>query len=97
MNAGLAEVAHGGSYVLVGVAKGDLVFADPEFHKRETTLLASRNALAADFARVIAAIRDGAIDTAALHTHSVAAIDLPAELPGLVARADQVLKAIATF
>ena len=26
--------------MLVGVAKGDLIFADPEFHKRETTLLA---------------------------------------------------------
>ncbi|EZP53234.1 zinc-binding alcohol dehydrogenase family protein [Sphingomonas sp. RIT328] len=97
MNAGLACVAHGGSYVLVGVAKGDLVFADPEFHKRETTLLASRNALAADFARVIAAIRSGAIDTAALHTHSVAAIDLPTAMPGLIERADQVLKAIASF
>lgn len=97
MNAGLADVAHGGSYVLVGVARGALTFSDPEFHKRETTLLASRNALAADFTRVIAAIRDGAIDTDALHTHSIAAIDLPVELPRLAAQADHVLKAIAAF
>ena len=95
MNAGLAHVAHGGSYVLVGVAKGDLVFADPDFHKRETTLLASRNALDADFARVIAAIRSGAIPTAALHTHSFAAIDAPTQIPALIAQADHVLKAIA--
>ncbi|MGK6322667.1 zinc-binding alcohol dehydrogenase family protein [Sphingomonas sp. DT-51] len=94
---GLTQVAHGGSYVLVSVVKGDLTFADPEFHKRETTLLASRNALAADFARVIAAIRDGTIATDALQTHSVAAADLPARFPGLIAEADQVLKAIVRF
>ena len=97
MNAGLAHVAHGGSYVLVGVAKGDLVFADPDFHKRETSLLASRNALDADFARVIAAIRSGAIPTAALHTHSFAAVDAPTQVPALIAQADHVLKAIAAF
>jgi 2-desacetyl-2-hydroxyethyl bacteriochlorophyllide A dehydrogenase len=94
---GLRQVAHGGSYVLVSVVKGDLVFADPEFHKRETTLIASRNALAADFARVIAAIRDGTIATDALHTHSVDAAVLPQRLPELIDAADTVLKAIVRF
>jgi 2-desacetyl-2-hydroxyethyl bacteriochlorophyllide A dehydrogenase len=94
---GLHQVAHGGSYVLVSVVKGDLVFADPEFHKRETTLIASRNALAADFARVIAAIRDGTISTDALHSHSVGAVDLPRRLPELIDAADFVLKAIVRF
>ena len=93
----LAYVAHGGVLVLVGVAPGDLVFADPEFHKRETTLLASRNALAADFERVKQAIIEGLIPTAALHTHSFAAADMPRRLPELMADADHVLKAIATF
>ena len=97
MAASLDYVAHGGTLVLVGVAPGDLVFADPEFHKRETTLMASRNALAADFARVIAAIRSGAIPTDALHTHSVAADDLPQRLPELIEEADDVLKAIVAF
>lgn len=93
----LAYVAHGGVLVLVGVAPGDLVFADPEFHKRETTLLASRNALAADFARVKQAIIEGLVPTAALHTHSFVAEDMPRRLPELMADADHVLKAIATF
>lgn len=97
MAASLGYVAHGGTLVLVGVAPGDLVFADPEFHKRETTLMASRNALAADFARVIAAIRSGTIPTDALHTHSVAADDLPWRMPQLIEEADHVLKAIVTF
>jgi threonine dehydrogenase-like Zn-dependent dehydrogenase len=79
------------------VAPGDLVFADPEFHKRETTLLASRNALAEDFKRVIAAMRAGKIPTRALQTHSVRAEDLPETIPMLIAEADNVLKAIAHF
>lgn len=97
MRAGLRYVAHGGTYVLVSVVPQDLVFPDPEFHKRETTLLASRNALSADFDRVIAAIRDGAIPTDALHTHSLDAETVPTRLPELAAEADQVLKAIVAF
>ncbi|TPG49484.1 zinc-binding alcohol dehydrogenase family protein [Sphingomonas glacialis] len=97
MTQSLAYVAHGGSLVLVGVAPGDLVFADPEFHKRETTLLASRNALASDFAHVIASIKAGKIPIDALHTDSFAADDMPERLPELIAGADHVLKAIASF
>ena len=93
----LNYVAHGGTLVFVGVAPGDLVLSDPEFHKRETTMLASRNALKTDFEQVIAAIRRGQIPTAALQTHSVPALDLPERLPQLIAEADHVLKAIAHF
>jgi 2-desacetyl-2-hydroxyethyl bacteriochlorophyllide A dehydrogenase len=97
MTQSLAYVAHGGSLILVGVAPGDLLFSDPEFHKRETTLLASRNALAADFAYVIASIKAGQIPIDALHTHSFEAEDMPTRLPQLIADADHVLKAIARF
>lgn len=94
MRAGLDYVAHGGQYVLVGVCKDDLVFPDPEFHKRETSLLASRNALSADFAHVIASIRNGSIPTGRLHTHSVDIAEAPARIPQLIEAADEVLKAI---
>ncbi len=97
MTRSLAYVAHGGSLVLVGVAPGDLVFPDPEFHKRETTVLASRNALAGDFAHVIASIKAGHLPIDALHTHSFDADDMPTQLPRLIADADHVLKAIARF
>jgi len=49
-------VSHGGALVLVSVVKDDIAFSDPEFHKREMTVMGSRNALRADFERVIAAI-----------------------------------------
>jgi len=97
MTASLGYVAHGGKLVLVGVAPGNLVFADPEFHKRETTLLASRNALTSDFDRIIAAIRNGDIPAHALHTHGLTAEEMPTRLPELIEEADHVLKAIASF
>lgn len=91
----LWHVAHGGTLVLVGVAPGELVFPDPEFHKREATLVASRNALPADFSRVSAALRDGHIQADALRTHTLAFEDIPQRLPELIADADHVLKAVA--
>jgi threonine dehydrogenase-like Zn-dependent dehydrogenase len=97
MRRSLSFVAHGGAMVLVGVAQGELSFEDPEFHKREAMLIASRNALAEDFSRVIEAIKSGAIPTDVLHTHSIAADDLPRRLPELIRDADTILKVVASF
>ena len=49
MEASFGKVAHGGTLVFVGVAPDTITFADAEFHKRETTLMASRNATLEDF------------------------------------------------
>ena len=97
MRAGLNWVAHGGSYTLVGVCKDDLIFPDPEFHKRETTLIASRNALSVDFDHVIASIRNGAVPTDAIRTHTLTLDEAPTRLPQLIDEADSVLKAIVTI
>jgi len=97
MRRSLSFVAHGGALVLVGVARGELSFEDPEFHKREATLIASRNALAEDFSRVIEAIKSGQIPTEVLHTHSIAADELPMRLPELIRSADTILKVVASF
>jgi 2-desacetyl-2-hydroxyethyl bacteriochlorophyllide A dehydrogenase len=63
MTAGFHYVAHGGTYVLVSVVRDAIAFEDPEFHKREMTLLASRNATPEDFHEVFGAMRDGLIPT----------------------------------
>ena len=52
MNGAVKLIRHGGTIVFVGLHKGDLVIPDIEFHKRETTLLGSRNATHEDFAKV---------------------------------------------
>lgn len=97
MRRGLDYVAHGGTYVLLSVVKEEISFPDPELHKRETTLLASRNALRADFERVVRAIGEGMIPTDALLTHTFPAIDAPSRIPQLIRGADRVLKAMMEF
>lgn len=94
MNDGLKYVAHGGTYTLVSVVKDNITFADPEFHKRETTLVSSRNALTDDFAFVIAAIRDGQIDTDKIKTHSTTLSDAVTDLPKWASDRNSVIKAI---
>jgi 2-desacetyl-2-hydroxyethyl bacteriochlorophyllide A dehydrogenase len=94
MNAGFALVAHGGSYVLVSIVLGDITFSDPEFHKRETTLLGSRNATRADFETVFAALRSGAIATEALATHRASLDDAARVFPHWLDPASGVVKAL---
>ena len=94
MNAGFYLVAHGGSYVLVSIVLGDVTFADPEFHKRETPLLGSRNATRADFETVFAALRSGAIATAALATHRASLDDAARVFPHWLDPASGVVKAL---
>lgn len=77
MRRGLNFVGHGGRYVLLSIVRDDIAFPDPEFHKRETTLLASRNALPADFAEVVTQMRAGSVPTAALATHRAALAEAP--------------------
>ncbi|KHL24771.1 dehydrogenase [Croceibacterium mercuriale] len=96
MTEGFARVGHGGSYVLVSVVSATITFDDPEFHKRETTLLGSRNATRADFAAVIAAIRAGLVPTEALHTHSTPMRELPARMTEWMDPSSGVIKAIVT-
>ncbi len=97
MRRGLDYVAHGGTYVLLSVVKEEIAFPDPEFHKRETTLLASRNALSADFERVVSAIKGGMIHAEALLTHTFPAVEAARRIPELIAGADGVLKAMIEF
>ncbi|ESQ82236.1 hypothetical protein AEAC466_17985 [Asticcacaulis sp. AC466] len=94
---GFSYVAHGGRYVLVSVVKDTIAFSDPEFHKRETTLLGSRNATREDFEYVIENLRSGAIPSDMLRTHNFDLMDTPTMIKDLIANQGSVLKAIATF
>lgn len=94
MQAGFAQVAHGGSYVLISVVQGEITFSDPEFHKREMRLIGSRNATAEDFATVMSALQTGAVDAVALLSERIALVDLPRRLPQLSADRGQLIKAI---
>ncbi|HVJ00648.1 MAG TPA: zinc-binding alcohol dehydrogenase family protein [Sphingomonas sp.] len=94
IEAGFAYVAHGGSYVLVSVVPNEIRFSDPDFHRREMTLLGSRNATLSDFAAVIEVIRAGEVPTEAMHTHSGPLAELPGLMKDWMAPEAGVIKAI---
>ena len=58
IESGFAKMAHGGKYVLIGLQKQSISFSHPEFHKREATLMSSRNATIEDFEYVMDLFRD---------------------------------------
>jgi 2-desacetyl-2-hydroxyethyl bacteriochlorophyllide A dehydrogenase len=93
MERGFRFVAHAGTYVLISIVSADITFSDPEFHKRETTLLGSRNATSEDFETVLSAMREGQIP-AGLNTHRMALADVPSVFPTLLDAAAGVVKAI---
>ena len=85
----------GGRLIYVGITPGDLVFPHaPVMHRRELTLLASRNALSQDFSRIIRLIEDGTIDTRPWITHRITFGDAIAAFPKLVAPTSGVIKAV---
>jgi 2-desacetyl-2-hydroxyethyl bacteriochlorophyllide A dehydrogenase len=69
--------ANGGRIVFVGLFQGELAFNDPNFHRRELTVCASRNALPGTFTSIIESMESGKIDTTPWITHRVALADLP--------------------
>lgn len=83
IEAGFPYLAHGGSAVLVSVVKDDITFNDSEFHKREARIIGSRNALKADFYRVMDAMRSGQIPTGAIASKKLSLAELPDRFPDL--------------
>jgi 2-desacetyl-2-hydroxyethyl bacteriochlorophyllide A dehydrogenase len=94
MERGFEFIAHGGKYVLISVVRDKITFSDPEFHKREATLIGSRNATAEDFETVLKAMRAGQVPDAALNTHRMKLADVPGEFSKLLEPSAGVVKAI---
>ncbi|WP_175634352.1 zinc-binding alcohol dehydrogenase family protein [Pedobacter ghigonis] len=69
INGAFQYMAHGARFLMIGLQKGDISFAHPEFHKREATLMSSRNATRADFEQVIAAMKSGLVNPKTYITH----------------------------
>lgn len=97
MEASFDFVGSGGSIVMVGVLKADITFDDPEFHRREMTIRATRNATRQDFETVMDAVAGGDIPMDAIATHSDTLHALPEALPAWLAGGDRPLKAVVTL
>jgi 2-desacetyl-2-hydroxyethyl bacteriochlorophyllide A dehydrogenase len=71
INTAFQYLAHGGRFVLVGLQREVLTVSHPEFHKREATLMSSRNATPEDFNHVLASMKSKLLDPATYITHRV--------------------------
>lgn len=84
-----------GRVVYVGITQQKLEFPHaPVMHRRELTLLASRNALSTDFTRIIGLIEDGKIDTRPWITHHAAFEEVPSVFPQWLMPESGVIKAV---
>ena len=97
INQAFMYLAHGGRYVLVGLQKGDIHFNHPEFHKREATLMSSRNATRADFEQVIASVKQGLIDPTLYITHRVGFSQVGDEFAGWLKPETGVIKVMVSM
>lgn len=94
MSNALNYVGHTGKLVYVGITTDNVSFPHPLMHRREMTLLASRNAMPEDFDRIIQLIESGTIDTKPWITHRTGFDDLIAQFPSYTKPETGVIKAI---
>jgi alcohol dehydrogenase len=94
MGRAIEYAAFGGRVVYAGITTEPVPLNDPLFHRRELTLLATRNALPTDFPFIIDLIRQGVIDTKPWITHRMAFDEVPAKFPSLLEPGNSVVKAM---
>ena len=90
-------LSHGGKLIFVGHFPGDVTFHDPDFHARELTLLASRNATRQDFTTVIEALEQKKIDLSPWITHRASPEEIVSQFPGWLDPKNGVVKAMLEF
>jgi 2-desacetyl-2-hydroxyethyl bacteriochlorophyllide A dehydrogenase len=93
MRKAFGYVTAGGRLVFVGLVQGEIAFDDPEFHKREITLLATRNATESDFDEVIRQIEKKTIRPESWITHRLGLAELPERFES-VRREARLVKAV---
>jgi 2-desacetyl-2-hydroxyethyl bacteriochlorophyllide A dehydrogenase len=96
INNAFQYMAHGARYVLIGLQKETISFSHPEFHKREGTLISSRNATRADFEQVIDAMKKKLIDPLTYITHRTDFNNIKAEFESWLDPASGVIKAMVS-
>jgi 2-desacetyl-2-hydroxyethyl bacteriochlorophyllide A dehydrogenase len=91
----LEFAAFAGRVVYVGITQQALEFPHaPVMHRRELTLMASRNALTRDFSRIVQLIEDAKIDTRPWITHHARFDEVPEVFPSWLRPDTGVIKAV---
>lgn len=94
MNNAIHYVAHGGRLIYVGLMKEHISFHNPEFHKREMSMIGSRNATMDDFSYVISCIEQGLIPIDQLITNRISLTAMPTQFAQMFHEGNEIVKAI---
>ncbi len=95
MASALAYCAFVGRLVYVGITQQEVSFLHaPIMHRREISIMASRNALPGDFTRIIGLIEEGKIDTVPWITHHAAFEEMIDVFPTWLKPETGVIKAV---
>lgn len=94
MAASVNFVAFGGKLVFVGVTSDVISIHHPTMHRREMTLMSSRNAMPEDFVEVMRLMESGQIVTDPWVTHRSTMESLSGDFPTFLDPQAQVLKAM---
>jgi len=97
INNAFSYLSHGGVYVLVGLQMGDVSFSHPGFHKREATLMSSRNATKTDFDWVLQAIENKSFDPLKMISHRIGFTDLKDRFGDLTKPGEKTIKVLVEF
>ncbi len=97
MHASFKLPVNGGKLVFVGLFPGDVTFHDPEFHRKELTLLASRNARPDEHRRIVALLEEGRIDTTPWISETAPAMEIVERFPRWLDVSAGVVKAVIEF
>jgi 2-desacetyl-2-hydroxyethyl bacteriochlorophyllide A dehydrogenase len=97
INNAFQYMAHGARFVLIGLQKGEISFSHPEFHKREATLMSSRNATTPDFEHVIRSMKSGLVDPTTYITHQVKFEDVADQFESWLDPKNGVIKAMVSI
>ncbi|MBN4073950.1 zinc-binding alcohol dehydrogenase family protein [bacterium AH-315-E10] len=97
MTNAVTYLAHGGRLVFVGIFIGDIEINDIEFHKRETSLLSSRNASHEDFEYVIECLSNERVSADIMINRECSFADMINEFPAWTDPASGVIKAVITL
>jgi 2-desacetyl-2-hydroxyethyl bacteriochlorophyllide A dehydrogenase len=97
MNQSFEYPANGGRIVMVGLHLDFVTFRDQDFHRKELTVLSSRNATSADFQRTIALLEAGQIDVNPWITHRVKDDELVEQFPSWLDAKAGFIKAVVDW
>jgi 2-desacetyl-2-hydroxyethyl bacteriochlorophyllide A dehydrogenase len=97
MEQSLNLLQQGGKLIFVGLINDHVSLFDPDIHRREATILSSRNSIPAEHYRVLQLMESGQIDVGAWPTEYAPRTLMPQRFPAWLHREAGVVKAVVDW